>query len=652
MLRKEIISIAFLSAAASFAFAQNPEIQPIFPAGISLGRPTEIVIRGTNLQEANGILATFPAKFTLKSEKKTEATELKVLIEPAPNLTPGFQTIRVNTSRGISNPRIIALDSLPEVNDSGNNTSRAMAMEIKAPSVINGKMDAEIAKWYKLDVKKGQSISLEILGHRLGSSLDPQIVIYDGKGREVQGGYSNDSPGLLTDARVRYVFRDSGVHFVSVRDVSWRGGPDFIFRLRVGNFPMATTPFPLAIQAGKEGSISFVGPSTDGTTPVQVNATKAFPGSVLAITPRFSLGGDLGMPVELTVSNLREYVESVDNNSPANAIALTLPCGVNGKFAKRGERDYYKFSSKKGQKWIFDGTTAGRFSPTEIYLEILDPKGGKIIKGNPASPPILDFTTPSDGDFILSVEHLHLWGGPTESYRVAISQPEPEIVLSLQGDRFSVNQSGDLSIPIMVQKKNFDGPFKVVTKSPAGFEGSLSVEKGKPAKPTDPVGNLVLKAPANQPVGPAEILFAVEGTTKNRFEVEKPVSLALGSLPVMPSHFYAKAALSVLEKPPFTVQSTLMDKATKIGQKVNIKVTVARDKGFEGPISISLDGLPKEVTATTSSIPAGSTESSLTITIGGKAEAGKASLKVVGKSTKGAREFIVSSGPMDLQIAK
>lgn len=652
MLHKSIIVVILVSAPISAALGQNPEIQLFYPSGIKLDKPSEIIFRGTNLQEANGVLASFPGKFTLKPDKKTEATELKVLVEPGPNLAPGFETIRVNTSRGVSNPRVIALDSLPELIDSGNNTTRALAMEIKAPCVVNGKIDAEIARWYKIDAKKDQTLSFETLGHRLGSALDPQIVLYDPKGRELQGGYSNDSPGLLTDARVRYQFKENGTHFISVRDVSWRGGADFIFRLRVGNFPMATTPFPLAIQAGKETSISFVGPATEGTAPVLVSAAKAAPGTVLSVTPKFSSGGELGMPVELQVSNLTEYVEPTNNNTPANAFGLTVPCGISGKLGKRGERDYYKFTSKKGQKLIFDGTSGGRFTPTELYLEILDSKGAKIQKGNPAATPVLDFTAPADGEFTLAVEHLHLWGGPTESYRVVIAPPQPEIILSLQADRFTVNQGGEVSIPVMVQKKNFDGPFKVIAKSPAGFQGALSVEKGKPAKPTDPAGSLVLKAPVNQVMGPVEILLAVEGATPNRFEVEKPVSTALGGLPVIPSHFYSKAALAVIEKPPFSIQATLAEKTTKLGQKVNIKAKINRDKGFDGPVNVSLDGLPKEVTATTATIPAGMLEATLTVTIGGKAEPGKPALKVVGKSNKGAREFVVSSEPSELQIAK
>ena len=652
MVRKTTLLTLCACLQASGVFAQNPEIKPLFPSGIGLGKGTEITIKGTNLQEANGILASFPGKFTLIPDKKTEATDLKVMVEPGANLGPGFQTIRVCTTRGISNPRVIALDTLPEITEAGNNTSRPLAMEIKPPCVVNGKIDGEITRWYKFAAKKGQVLSFETLGRRLGSNLDPQVVICDPRGREAQGGYSNDSPGILTDARVRYTAKEDGVHFVLVRDVSWRGEADFHFRLRVGNFPMATTPFPLAIQAGKKGSFEFAGPAVEATAQAAADATKATAGSVITLYPKFSAGGELGMGVELPVSNLTEFVESMDNNSPAKATALTVPCGVSGRLNKRGERDYYKFSAKKGVKLVIDGTQAGPFSPTELYLEILDSKGAKIQKGNPAATPILEFTPGADGEFTLAVEHLHLWGGTSEVYRIVLAPTQPEIVLTLQADRFSINQAGEVNIPVMVQKKNFDGPFKVVVRQPAGFQGTLQVAKGQPAKPTDPAGTLVLKAPANQLMGPVEIQLGVEGDTASTFQLEKLISTALSGLPVLPSHFDSKAALAVLEKPPYTLETQIVEKTTKLGQKATMKVTLKRDKGFDGPVSLALEGPPKEVTGTAATIPAGKAEATLTVTVGAKAAEGKSALKITGKSTKGAREFVVSSQGSELQIIK
>jgi len=153
-------------------------------------------------------------------------------------------------------------------------------------------------------------------------------------------------------------------------------------------------------------------------------------------------------------------------------------------------------------------------------------------------------------------------------------------------------------------------------------------------------------------MGPLPLVLAVEGKIPSAFSVAKPVSAGLGNLPFLPHSFGATAAVAVIEKPPFKVDSTLVEKTTKLGQKATIKVKVTRDPGFEGPIALNVDGLPKEVTATTATIAPKALDADLVVTIGAKAEAGKPSLKITGKSTKGAREFAVSSTPMELQIQK
>jgi len=159
--------------------------------------------------------------------------------------------------------------------------------------------------------------------------------------------------------------------------------------------------------------------------------------------------------VELAVSPLLEVAKAGGNQQKDKAQGITPPCAINGRLLKRGERDFYKFAAKKGQKLQIDGTAAGKFSPTEVYLEILDAKGGKIQKSDPGGTPILEFNPPSDGEFVLAVEHVHLWGGPTEAYRVILQPPQPSVLITLASDRYSINQGGELSIPVLVEKTGF-----------------------------------------------------------------------------------------------------------------------------------------------------------------------------------------------------
>src|SRR5205085_818732 len=160
--------------------------------------------------------------------------------------------------------------------------------------------------WYKIAVKAGERLSFEVLGRRLGSVFDPQLTLYNAaNGHELRGGHSNDAPGLQTDPRLTYTFKDEGDVLVEIRDVSYRGGEDYHYRLRIGDFPCATTPMPLAGQRGSQVSVSFAGPQVEGVAPVEVVIPDDPQVTAISLAPR-GANGLYGWPVSLAVSDLEE----------------------------------------------------------------------------------------------------------------------------------------------------------------------------------------------------------------------------------------------------------------------------------------------------------------------------------------------------------
>ncbi|MFO0930854.1 MAG: hypothetical protein U0736_28130 [Gemmataceae bacterium] len=182
----------------------------------------------------------------------------------------GFHTVRLATRRGMSNARLFCVDDLPQVTEAANNHDPKTAQPVPVPCVVVGRADAEVIDYFKIAVKANQRVSFEILGRRLGSGFDPQLTLLDAAtGRELPGGHSNDAPGLQTDARLHYQFKADGEVLVAVRDVSYHGGGDFHYRLRIGDFPCATAAVPLAIRRGTKAAVRFAGPYVDGVAPVE-----------------------------------------------------------------------------------------------------------------------------------------------------------------------------------------------------------------------------------------------------------------------------------------------------------------------------------------------------------------------------------------------
>src|SRR5262249_44356676 len=271
---------------------------------------------------------------------------------------------------------------LPQVMEGATNHALNTAQAVTVPCVVVGRADAEVSDYFKVTAKAGQRLSFDVLGRRLGSTFDPQIQLYDAQGNELPGGHSNDAPGLQTDPRLTHTFKEGGADLIEFRDVTYRGGPDFHYRLRISDFPCAPRPYRLAITRGTKASTGFVGPAVEGVAAVEVTDPNDPLASTLWVAPK-GAGGLHGWPVALALSDVNEVTEQEPNNEPAKATRVQLPCGVSGRFLEKGDVDHYVFAAKKGQRITVEAQTLEWFSPTEVYMVLKDAKGAQLAASNP-----------------------------------------------------------------------------------------------------------------------------------------------------------------------------------------------------------------------------------------------------------------------------
>ena len=269
----------------------------------------------------------------------------------------GYHTLRLTTTRGISNLHLFCVNNFPEIIEVATNRDKATPQVLPVPCVVNGKVDTEKSSWFQINVKAGERLSFDVLGRRLGSPIDPQMSIYDVKTkREIA--HDNDSPGCQTDPRLSHVFKQAGAYLIEVKDVLNRGGPDYFFRLRIGDFPLATVPVPMAAQRGQKVSVDFAGPALAGAQPVTLMAPSDPNLSTLWVAPR-GASGLHGWPVSLRLGDYPELVEQEPNNEPATANRVPVPGGITGRFLVSDDTDYYIFAGKKGQKLVIEAANPG-----------------------------------------------------------------------------------------------------------------------------------------------------------------------------------------------------------------------------------------------------------------------------------------------------
>ncbi len=82
----------------------------------------------------------------------------------------------------------------------------------------------------------------QAVASELGSKLDPALVLYDDNGSTLE----RKERAFATRRR------KTGTYAISVRDKEYRGGSDFTYRLHIGNVPVITGVFPLAVQRGTD----------------------------------------------------------------------------------------------------------------------------------------------------------------------------------------------------------------------------------------------------------------------------------------------------------------------------------------------------------------------------------------------------------------
>ena len=637
---------------------QAPTLAPVQPLGVQRGTAIDLTLAGTNLQEPTGLWTSFPAKVTIPTDKNNGKvpTSLRVRLEVPKDAPLGFHSLRLATKRGMSNARLFCIDDLPQVLENNTNRSEKTAQAVPVPCVVVGRADAEATDYFKVTVKANQRLAFEVLGRRLGSAFDPQLTLLDAAtGRELPAGFSNDAPGLQTDPRLVCTFKSAGDVLVAIRDVSYRGGADFHYRLRIGDFPCATTPLPLAAKRGSKTQVRFAGPSVEGVAPVEVQVPADLTVQAIQVAPK-GASGLSGWPVMLHVSDLDEQVEKEPNNDPRQANRFVVPGAITGRFEEKDDTDCFVFKAQKGKRYLIEAGTTEHHSPTEVYLMLKNDKGAQLLATNPMLAPRLDFTAPADGDYTLIVEHLHSWGGPDEVYRLSVTPYAPGFALTTNLDRWDAPAGGTVSIPLFVQQAGYNGAIEVSVLGPKGISGSTTIPAGPPKPPTVASGVLIVKV---EDLPPGPLSFAIQGKAMidgkavvHLASARTVVAAGMANLPVPPRPMFTQLGLAVTEKPPFALAATFDAASVPPGKPITATVTVTRQMGFAGEVTLTFQGLPPTVKVTPVKVPGAQASAKVTLTLPANMKLGPALVTFVGTTKHNGRDWLVRSTPVQMLVKK
>ena len=645
-----------LGTVAIVAQAASPHLAAIDPPGLQRGAETDITFSGQHLQDARGVLFYSPGieVISLKADQDARAV---ARLRVAADCPLGEHDIRLWTASGISELLPLYVGPFPSIACSGSNHVLAHAQPVPVNSTVTGIIRDEEIDYFSIQVKKGDRVTSEVEGMRLGREMfDPWTAIMDAQGRQLAA--NDDNALFLQDPLASTIALVDGTCIVAVRESTWGGNEGSVYRLHIGTYPQPVAVYPSGGQAGQNLPVTFLG-DVKGS----ISATVQLP-SVPSLLFAPLVPSDSPGPLPMRVSPFPNVLEQKPNNDAAHATPAgqPLPLAFNGIIQQPGDRGFFRFHASRGA--VLDITVYARQlrSPLDSVLDLWDAKGGHITGNDDSIGPdsYLRFNVPADGDYCLSVrDHLDR-GGPTFVYRVEVVPVEPtisftvpEVVRNSQERQTVVIPRGNRFATMLRMKRDgFDGEFQL--NLPAMLPG-VTLQSGTPAGELLPV---VFQAAPDALVSAtlSNVLARPEDSTKSvASSYAQTVELIHGPPNDYP---YLKAtidrlALSVAEEAPFQID--LVPPAVPLLQDgpATLKVTAIRKPGFTGAINVSMLYNPPGISSQgTVTIPEKQDSIDLPINASGDAKPKTWQIAIVGSADAGQGTVWASSGLVSLTVAK
>ena len=521
------------------AGAAPPQINGTTPFGTQKGVATEVTIAGANLAGNTRLVAPFAFKVAPVEGAKPDAASWKFKLD-VPTETPlGVYPIRVQTDEGLSNPFLFTVGQLPQVAEKEDNSSFETAQVVPTPAVIEGQTAGSDVDFFRFAGKKGQRIVVDAQCARIGSGVDPTIRLTT-IGRTFVAA-AEDSPGLLTDARVVVVLPEDTEYVIELSDARYQGGGRPVYRLVVGAVPAAEEVFPIGGRRGESVGLELRGGTlpdmrTVATTVNPALGFDSFPFRATNQTIGLAAPGEPVLDVEslgpLLVSDAPELRELADPAAPP--LRATPPVVLNGRIDPPGDEDRFILTVTPGQKLRIEVEAAENGSALDGVLQVLGANAAVLASAddtttpnpkakNPKatgliSPdPTLDFTVPANTtEITLALRDLSGRGGIGFPYRIQVEPAAATFELALTDAQIAIPKGGQAAVGVAVVRKGYTGPITLTIASPppgltvrpgtvaeGQLVGAFTVAAASDA-PSDPVYLNVV----GQAAGPAGALVA------------------------------------------------------------------------------------------------------------------------------------------------
>ena len=639
-------------------------LNSIFPAGGRIGTEFEVTISGVDLDDAREIFFS-DSRITARP-KMAQPGVFQVEPQPLPNVflvsiasgTPlGIHEARAVGHYGVSDPRAFVVGQWPETNARGGNDTPEKAMVVTLQTTVNGRAEGSKAGFYRLELKVGQRVMLNLWAERIDSKMDATLSVCKANGETIVT--SRDHFGR--DPFLDFTAPADGVFLIKVFDFVFEGGNERFYRLSISSGPFVEYVFPPALSPGESRKITLFGRNLPGgqLTENTISAGKRLEqlevevsasDEMTAIVPRqfasafrpvsldergfiYRYQTDRGNsnPVWISCATAPVVQELEPNDHADRAHQVKVPCEVAGQFYPRGDDDWIQFQARKGDVFWLDVFSHRLGLPTDPFLLIqrvnTDQAGIKTVEeigeaddtagrpggpiyNSPANDPSYRLQADRDATYRVLIRDLYVnsVSSPRHLYRMSIRRPQPDYRLLVAPHS---PWNSDPARPRRwnaLLRRGAIATLRVLATRRDGFGGDivLSVE-GLPAQ--------VTARPATLRAGTAETLLVFEVAKdatawsgpvrimgRARIGEEEVVRRAHGGMMVwdeVNARLTTDFALAVTEETAPVVIRMADDKRWEVarGSKISIPFLLDRLGDLKEKLVLNPLGLPGGVTA-------------------------------------------------------
>jgi hypothetical protein len=651
-------ALALLLMMASAAPGSSPDLSNVLPPGGQRGTELELTLSGSRLGDAREILWYQPGIETVGIET-VDDNNAKAKIRIAPDARLGLYDLRVRTATGLSHLRTFTVGPYAEVAEAEPNNDFQAPQEIPVGVTVVGVAENEDDDYFVVQAAKGQRITAEVEGIRLGKTLfDPYVAILNTDRFELAR--SDDASLVRQDGIVQVVAPEDGRYIIQVRESSYQGNANCHYRLHVGPFPRPRALLPAGGPIGETVEVRWIGDvEGDRTEAVSLPAEPDPNFGLLAEDDR----GVSPAPYPFRLSPFGNVIESEPNESHDQSAPFSPPMALNGVIEQDGDVDHFAFEAKQGQ--VFDVRVFARSlgSPLDSVLWVAKKGAGNIgandDQGGPDSS--YRFSAPEDGEYVVGIRDHLTKGSPSHFYRIEVTPVAPKLTVSPQNEN---PQIGVINAPIPRGNRIA----LLLNAGRADFGGDLTfaasdLPEGVTFEADTMTANIaqmpvLLSAAADAPVSGSLANLTGTPTDPNLAavpsELAHTVELVQGANNVpFWTRTVDRLAVGVTDEAPYSIEIVEPKVPIVRNGAMNLKVVATRAEGFTAPISVYLPWNPPGIgSAGGVAIPEGQTEALIPLNANDNAPLQTWKIVVNGSSGGPTGPIVVSSQLVPLTIAE